>query len=105
MESHWSHPIHPTQLYSFAGLLAICAILLALRRYWNPFPGFTVPAYLVLYGAFRFVVEFYRGDHNPVHMLGLSDQQLFSLAFALLGAGLFVFLKMRAQPGPAPKAD
>lgn len=104
VESHWSHAIHPTQLYSFAGLLVICAILLALRRYWNPFPGFTVPLYLIFYGAFRFIVEFYRGDHNPVHMLGLSDQQLFSLVFALLGVVLFIFLKIRAQSAPTPKA-
>lgn len=97
VQSHWSHPIHPTQLYSFAGLLIICGILLAARRYWNPFAGFTVPAYLVLYGVFRFIVEFYRGDHNPVHVLGLSDQQIFSLVFALSGVGLFVFLRIRAR--------
>lgn len=100
-QSHWSHAIHPTQLYSFAGLMVICAILLALRRYWNPYPGFTVPAYLVLYGIFRFVVEFYRGDHNPVHLFGLSDQQVFSVVFALIGVALFFYLRMRAAPKPS----
>ncbi len=104
-QSHWSHPIHPTQLYSFAGLLIICGILLALRRYWNPFAGFTVPAYLVLYSAFRFIVEFYRGDHNPVHLFGLSDQQVFSVFFVLLGVGVFIFLQIRARKAASQNGD
>jgi phosphatidylglycerol---prolipoprotein diacylglyceryl transferase len=96
LNSAHSLGIHPTQLYSFAGLMTICGILLAMRKYWHPFDGFTMPAYLVLYGVFRFIVEFYRGDHNPVHIWGLSDQQLFSLFFAALGVVLFFVLRRRA---------
>lgn len=98
LDSHWSHPIHPTQLYSVAGLMVICGIILLLRRYWSPYDGFTMPAYFVLYGLFRFVVEFFRGDHNPVHIFGLSDQQVFSIVFALTGIMLFFFLRTR-KPG------
>ncbi|PCJ65102.1 MAG: prolipoprotein diacylglyceryl transferase [Candidatus Hydrogenedentota bacterium] len=100
LSSTHSLGIHPTQLYSFVGLITICATILLLRKHWHPFTGFTMPAYLVLYGIFRFVVEFYRGDHNPVHIWGFSDQQLFSLFFAVLGVILFFILRHQSRKSP-----
>lgn len=100
-DSHWSHAVHPTQLYSFVGLLTICGIMLFLRKHWHPYIGFTMPVYFVVYGVFRFIVEFFRGDHNPSHMLGLSDQQLFSATFALAGVVLFFILQTRLKSKPA----
>ena len=99
-QSHWSHAVHPTQLYSFAGLLCICGILILLRNRWHPFAGATLAAYFVIYGVFRFVVEFFRGDHNPVHFFSLSDQQLFSIAFSAFGVILFFLLKRVAAASP-----
>lgn len=89
-----TYPLHPTQLYSVAGLLVLCGLLLAIRRSWNRFDGVTVPAYLMLYGVFRFVVEFFRGDNNPRHLgsLALSDQQVIAAVMAVLGIALFVAL-------------
>ncbi|MEX2016413.1 MAG: prolipoprotein diacylglyceryl transferase family protein, partial [Candidatus Hydrogenedentales bacterium] len=92
---HWSLPIHPTQLYSFLGLMALCCIMLLLRRYWNPYTGFMMPLYFILYGIFRFIVEFFRGDHNPVHF-GFTDQQLFSVVLIAAGIALYHYLKRRA---------
>lgn len=92
---HWSLPIHPTQIYSFFGLMALCGIMLLLRRYWNPYTGFMMPLYFILYGIFRFIVEFYRGDHNPIHF-GLTDQQIFSLLLIVAGIALYHYLKRRA---------
>jgi phosphatidylglycerol---prolipoprotein diacylglyceryl transferase len=88
-QDHWSLPVHPTQLYSFLALLAISALLLYLRKRWRPFSGFTLPVYLMVYGLARFIIEFYRGDHNPTHFGALSDQQILSLLFVLAGAVLF----------------
>ena len=85
-ESTHSHAVHPTQFYSFVGLLCIMGIILALKKWWNPYPGFTFPAYFILYGAFRLWVEFYRGDGNPVHAFNLTDQQI----FAAIGVGIGV---------------
>lgn len=93
MSSHWSLPVHPTQLYESFALLCVCGILLVLRKHWHPFTGFTMPVYFVLYGNWRFFNEFYRGDHNPTHLLSLSDQQIFSLIFAVFGVALFFTLK------------
>lgn len=103
LNDHWSHPIHPTQLYAAFGLFGICAVLVVLKKKWNPFTGFTFPAYFVLYGTFRFVVEFFRGDHNPVHFANLTDQQVFSLILLAVGVALFLFLQNRSrQNAPAP---
>jgi phosphatidylglycerol:prolipoprotein diacylglycerol transferase len=97
-EDQWSYPIHPTQLYSVMGLLCIFGILYLLRKKWKPYVGFVLPTYLFLYGVMRFVVEFYRGDHNPTHFGGnITDQQVFSLLLLIAGIGLFVYLRLRAR--------
>lgn len=102
--AHWSYPIHPTQLYSFFGLLALCFFLLYLRKRWRPFDGYLMAVYLMLYGVMRFIVEFYRGDGNPVHWGALSDQQFIalglSLAGVLMGVARYWWCK-RMQPAAA----
>src|SRR5690606_36763659 len=91
-------------LYSAAGLVVLCGLLLAIRRKRHPLDGIMLPVYLVLYGCFRFVLEYYRGDHNPLHIGGLSDQQLISLLS--IGAGIALYFAMRHwwQNGPAARA-
>lgn len=53
-------PRHPSQLYEalFEGI-ALWAILWFLRNR-KPFKGFIIGAYMVGYGAFRFVIEYFR---------------------------------------------
>jgi len=100
--THWSYPVHPTQLYSVAGLLLIFALLLLARKKWHPFDGFALPSYMALYGLFRFTVEFFRGDGNPT-VLGfgvLSNQQVFSIILVVGGVVLFQYLSRRAKGGP-----
>jgi len=88
-----SHPIHPTQLYAFFGLMLLCGTLLLLRKHWHPFVGFTFPMYFIIYGIHRTIVEHFRGDGNPVHMFNLTDQQIFALLFSVLGVVLFFILR------------
>jgi phosphatidylglycerol:prolipoprotein diacylglycerol transferase len=94
-KDHWSYPVHPTQLYSALGLALICLLLLAIRKRCHPFDGLLLPLYFIFYGVGRFFIEFLRGDHNPTHFGGLSDQQMFCVAFALTGltmlAGLVIW--------------
>ena len=92
-ESTHSLAVHPTQIYSFIGLMVIFISILAMRKYWKPFQGFTLPIYLMIYGLFRFWVEGLRGDHNPVGAFNLSTQQWFSLVGALLGLIFFIGLR------------
>jgi phosphatidylglycerol:prolipoprotein diacylglycerol transferase len=89
---HWSYPVHPTQLYSVFGLIALCFLLLYLRKRWRPFDGYLMATYIMFYGVLRFIIEFYRGDGNPAHWGDLSDQQYFSLGFILGGLVLSVVL-------------
>ncbi|MFP6581551.1 MAG: prolipoprotein diacylglyceryl transferase [Candidatus Hydrogenedentota bacterium] len=103
VESTHAHAIHPTQLYSFVGLMCILGIMLSLRKWWNPYTGFTFPMYFIIYGSFRFGLEFLRGDHNPVHAFGLSDQQLFSLGGVVIGI-VFFFVLGRYQKNQDSKA-
>jgi phosphatidylglycerol:prolipoprotein diacylglycerol transferase len=102
----WSYPVHPTQLYSAAGLTVLCIVLVYLRNHWRPFQGSIFALYFMLYGVFRFLLEMIRGDHNPSHLLNLTDQQIFSIVAFLIGAFLFVALrKARVGESPAtPKA-
>ena len=91
--SHWSYPVHPTQLIGFAGLMLLVGILLYLRKRWNPFTGFIMPVYFVLYSVGRFFVEFLRGDHNPTTFGVLSDQQ--SMCILSIAAGIILFFILR----------
>ena len=74
---------HPAQLYSSAAALCIFGVLLALRgRLWRE--GDLFRAYLLLYGAARFGIEFFRErDHLYA---GLSLAQWFCAELALAGA-------------------
>jgi phosphatidylglycerol:prolipoprotein diacylglycerol transferase len=104
-DMHWSHPIHPTQLYEAVGLAAIFGLMLLMRNKWRPFDGFLMPMYFILYGALRFVVEEYRGDHNPVHFLGLSDQQLAAAISVALGLSLLGYLWLRSTNRAKAETD
>ncbi len=57
--AQWSLPVHPTQLYSIAALLVISSVLWRLypRR---TFDGMIAVTYLILYGLWRFAIEFVR---------------------------------------------
>jgi phosphatidylglycerol:prolipoprotein diacylglycerol transferase len=89
-----SLPVHPTQLYSVGGLLALFGLLLLLRKTWRPFSGFTLPVWLAGYGLFRFGVEFFRGDNPRVYWNDqLSAQQVFSLALVVLGVAVFFVMR------------
>jgi len=82
----WSLPIHPVQLY--ASLLGL-ALFFVLANWRLAREGSRFCAYLILYGVGRFVMEYFRGDFRSV--LGpFSLPQLCSMAFILLGAGVWL---------------
>ncbi len=75
-------PRHPTQLYASAAALFIFIILRQLKNY-RLYNGFVFFSYLVLYGVYRFVVEFYRAS-IPVFGL-LTEAQIAALLMILIG--------------------
>jgi len=61
-------PVHPTQLYEFAGLLNILVALIVIEKIAR-YPGQVALSYCILYAILRFVVDFFRGD-VPHNLLG-----------------------------------
>lgn len=81
-------PIHPTQLYqSVAGFLTFFALVRFSRG--NPAPGRTAGQYLVLFGAFRIIVEFFRADWRGDFGFA-SVTQVVTGFFLLLGLHLLM---------------
>lgn len=83
-------PVHPTQLYSAAGNLALFALLAFLAT--RPLvAGQLAATYLVAGAAGRFAIEFLHGASAP-SVGGLTPFQLVAGALATLGVGLFLAL-------------
>ncbi|MBD3296806.1 MAG: prolipoprotein diacylglyceryl transferase [Candidatus Omnitrophica bacterium] len=88
----------PVQLYSSLALLFIFIILIYLRRLRGIPRGGVFAAYLLIYGFFRFFVEFLRAD-NPAVYAGLTLSQLISAGMLLVGVLMLAVLFLSARPG------
>jgi phosphatidylglycerol:prolipoprotein diacylglycerol transferase len=78
-----SLPVHPTQIYEVLFGVILFTLLLWLRRK-NSTDGLLFFAYIASYAAFRFFIEFVRGDDRGL-LFGLSVPQVFALVFFILG--------------------
>jgi phosphatidylglycerol---prolipoprotein diacylglyceryl transferase len=90
-------PLHPTQLYEAFAEFVIFAVLY--WRFARPHSkGGIISLYLLLYGAARFVVEFFR-VHEQGNLLGgpLDTSQWISLALMGLGAAHFIAARRRSR--------
>lgn len=84
----------PVQLYEAAGCLLLFLLLDRLaRRGWSG--GQLLPVYLSLYGAFRFLLEFLRGDEARGFWGPLSTSQW--VALATLAVALPVLLWQQSK--------
>jgi phosphatidylglycerol:prolipoprotein diacylglycerol transferase len=93
-ESPVSLPVHPVQLYASACGFVIFAILLARKPPW---PGANLCLFAISYGAYRYCIEFLRGDFHSF-VLGLSLPQAVSI---LLVAGGVAFSLWKTSRGSA----
>lgn len=91
-------PRHPSQLYQalLEGLLLFVLLWLYARR--PRYRGQVAAAFLVGYGVFRFVVEFWREPDGYLGFLslGLSMGQWLSAPMVLVGASLWLWSRARA---------
>lgn len=112
-------PRHPTQLYEAIteGIVLWLLVWFVLRRR-KPFNGFIVGFYVIGYGVFRFVIDYFRmpisapdfalrlvDNGIPVHFvqtpLNFIPSQFYSLAM-ILGGALFLWaISKRQQNQPA----
>ena len=85
------HKVLPTQLFEATFLAALCA-LLVIRFLRNQ--RYALPIYLVLYGVWRFLIEFLRGDDRGETVIpNLTPSQLTAVLLILLGIGLTVLFR------------
>ena len=94
---------HPTQLYeAFLEGLVIFAVLYMLSRRVPPRPqGTFIGGFLVMYGVFRFLIEFVRQpDAHMGYLLfdWVTMGQILSLPLILAGACLLVFAAVKKRP-------
>jgi len=92
-------PRHPSQLYEFAleGVLLFVILWLYSAK---PRPvGAVSGVFLLGYGSFRFIVEYFREPdaHIGLYQMGLSQGQLLCLPMIALGIGLLVRAYTRQQ--------
>jgi phosphatidylglycerol:prolipoprotein diacylglycerol transferase len=96
-----SDPVHPTQLYETAAALAFFFFLSWLYRKKRKAQGEVFLIMCMLYGAWRFVIEFMRGDRRPQWLGELSYSQVVSLAL-FVAAGVWLFLLRSRPPADEP---
>lgn len=82
------HAVVPTNLIEaiFLLLLAVALAMIAFRKK-SPIG---IPIYMLCYGAFRFAIEFYRGDERGSLLPGISPSQLWAILLFAAGAGLLI---------------
>lgn len=96
------YPRHASQLYEFFLEGAILFVILWLYSV-KPRPvGSVGGLFLLGYGSFRFIVEFYRepDKHLGLYDIGLSQGQLLCIPMILAGLGLIIYAHKSGKIGP-----
>lgn len=81
----------PTQLMECIFLVILGAVMAFLYFKFKFHYNFSV--YLISYGIWRFIIEFFRNDDRGALILGLQPSQFWSIIMVLLGIG-YIFLQM-----------
>lgn len=85
-----SLPVLPTQLYEAAFEFALFAFMLI---FYKKLKHHNLEIYCIVYGVFRFILEFFRGDDRGSTGFFLSPSQMMSII--LIVAGILIILYER----------
>jgi phosphatidylglycerol:prolipoprotein diacylglycerol transferase len=85
---------HPTQLYASASALLIFILLRHLKKY-RTFDGFVFLLFILFYGIYRFLVEFFRAGETALGIL--TQAQIISLALIVTAGVIFILQKGKAD--------
>ena len=101
-------PRHPSQLYEafLEGLVLFIVMMVMMRsQRLRARPGTIGGTFLMLYGLFRFLVEFVREPDAQLGFLwlGATMGQILSVPMILLGLALVIFARPVPADEPAPK--
>ena len=90
-ESGWGYYV-PTQLFEALHLFIMFGVTLFLTMKKDFKHNLSV--YLISYGAFRFIIEFFRADDARGQFIGaLSPSQFWSILMVVVGIGLILFVE------------
>ncbi|RKF20914.1 prolipoprotein diacylglyceryl transferase [Alginatibacterium sediminis] len=92
-------PRHPSQLYEFFLEGIVLLVILLLYRRKNPPMGAVSGLFLLGYGGFRFIVEFFREPdaHLGVLNVGLTMGQVLSTPMIIIGAWFMLRAYQKAK--------
>jgi prolipoprotein diacylglyceryl transferase len=99
-DARYSLPVHPTQIYESLAGLALLGATLAMWRV-RTFRGQVLLALAMLYGFWRFGIEYVRDDPERGAAFGFSTSQLISLAIVPVAA--FFYFQARKQQQESPQ--
>ena len=80
-------PVLPTQLFEAIFLFVLSAVMIVLLFKFHF--KYNMPLYLVGYGIWRFVIEYFRADYRGSFIPGLSPSQFWSIVMVILGIAIF----------------
>ena len=87
----WNETLHakavPIQLYEAIFLFVISALMIVLLFKFKF--KYNMSLYLISYGIWRFVIEYFRADYRGDFIPGLSPSQFWSIIMVLLGVAIF----------------
>jgi phosphatidylglycerol---prolipoprotein diacylglyceryl transferase len=98
------HKVWPTNLWEAIFLIVLSLLLLFLALKKDCVYNF--PIYLLAYSVWRFVLEYFRGDHRGDFIPGLTPSQFWSIILFLIGIAYLVVLlwQKKKQNIPAKAA-
>ena len=81
----------PTQLFEAIFLFVLSAAMIVLLFVVHF--KYNMSLYLISYGVWRFIIEYFRGDYRGSFIPGLSPSQFWSIIMVLLGIAIFFLYK------------
>ena len=81
----------PTQLFEAIFLFALFAVCYLL--YWKKNFKHNLSLYLLAYGIFRFLIEFFRADERGQFLFGISPSQFWSIVMVLSSVAVYFLLE------------
>ena len=97
-----THKVFPTNLFEAIFLLVLSLVLLFLALKKNCI--YNMPIYMMSYGAWRFGIEFIRGDHRGSFVGSLSPSQFWSILLFVAGVIYLIYLLIKKNRLPKEKS-
>ncbi|MDD5454911.1 MAG: prolipoprotein diacylglyceryl transferase [Candidatus Ratteibacteria bacterium] len=91
-------PLHPAQLYSSVFLFILFLVLKKIKTN-QKFSGETLLFYLILYPAFRFLLDFLRGDSLGIIFYGLTLFQVICAGIVFISLVILILKKISEKSG------